>query len=152
VAAPLAVVKDDGYRWSLGGTYTGLGALTLGAGYHVEATNGASSLGWDAQAAYSPLRALSLEVIGGYRLRPLEYRINDSKVWNYGLRVDWLPVRGVIVNAGAVRYDQRLARTAGSRSVGDWRFHLGLTLSYGSGADTPSLHPAILRMPERRPQ
>ncbi len=152
VAAPLAVVKDDGWRWSVGGTFTRMRRVTLGAGYHVEATNGASSLGFDAKGAYSLFRSLSLEVVGGYRLRPLEYRINDSKVWNYGLRVDWLPVNGVIVNAGAVRYDQRLAREGTGQSFGDWRFHLGLTLSYGSGADTPSLHPAILRIPERRPQ
>lgn len=153
VPAPIAVVDDDGWRWSLGATVSTWQPLTFGGAYHMEGTHGAPSVGFDGRVIYEPFSMLAVSAAGGFRRRPLEYRINLARVWNYGLRVDFRPIHAIALTAEARRYDEERWRADNNTIQFDqWRFNVGLTLLYGSGADRPSLHPAILRIPDRRPQ
>ncbi|NIN09961.1 MAG: hypothetical protein GTN62_00960 [Gemmatimonadales bacterium] len=147
----LVVVEDDGWRWSWGGTLTRLPGWTLSGGYHVQQGVGASSRGFNARATFEPRRDLTVSAHGGFLDRPLEYRFADAEVWTYGLRIDFEPTSGVRLNAEAYRWDETRERDDAAQI--DWDFvrvNVGLTLLFGSGADRPRLHPAILRIPERR--
>jgi hypothetical protein len=152
IAQPYATVDGDGWRWSAGASMAVMEPLTVGAGYYMEGTHGAASVGFDAQVVYAPFENLAARASGGFRRRPLEYRLNLARVWNYGLRVDYQPFALAALTAEARRYDEERYR-AGVPVVpfDQWRFNVGLTLLYGSGADRASMHPAVLSMPERRP-
>jgi hypothetical protein len=153
VASPIATVEDDGWRWAVGAVVTRVPQWVFNATYHVEPAPGASSLGFDASAMFMALDNVTIRARGGYLKRPLEYRINDAKVWTYGLRADVRPVPGISLNAEVLRYDEtRQGLSATEVAFDQFRIHLSATLTFGSGADRPGLHPSILRMPERRPQ
>ncbi len=146
----LVRAEDNGVRWSIGATLARYRGWTLELGYHVEDGVGANALGFDGRLWAQPLPRLSVSAYGSYLSRPLEYRFNDVWLMTLGLRADYEPMPGVSVHAAAVRYDETRQRDDAAQF--DWdqiRLQVGLTLEFGV-ADRPQLHPAILRIPERR--
>ena len=100
---------------------------------------------------WAPKKLFSLTVHGGYLLRPLEYRWNDSKVWTLGFRGDLQLRDQLYLNAEAIRYDETRNRPdAAAFSWDQTRINLGVTLVFSSQMKTRGLHPAILRIPETR--
>ncbi len=151
-ASPNVTVANDGWRWTLGGGYVGLAKWRFDFDYHAEKSIGASATGWYAAITWDAMRKLMLTGSGGRLIRPLEYRYNDANTWNAGLRIDWRPlpdIRGMI----EARYYIEDRNRPDAAAINNWeqvRINAGLTLYFGSGMDTPSLHPAILRVPNRR--
>lgn len=146
----LVKVADDGWRWSFGATFARLRSWTFDAGYHVNKGPGASSLGLDGRIMFHPRSAFTVSAEGGYLSRPLEFRFNDTKLAYVGLRASVQPRPGVRIEAGGRYYDE--VREREDTAQLDWnqfRVDLGVTLTFRSGGETPSIHPAILRIPER---
>ncbi len=149
---PNVNVADGGWRWTIGAGYDAIRMWRFAGNYYVNKSVGASSLGWDLRATFEPSRKFYATASGGYLNRPLEYRYNDAKTWNVGLRLDWRPMPdiGMMVEGRYYAEDRDRPDAAAIREWNQFRLNAGLTLSFGSGADTPSLSPAILRVPERR--
>jgi hypothetical protein len=150
-ATPLVQVEDAGWRWSVGATYARLSAWTFDGTYHVETGPGAASLGIEGSATFRPNDALVVVAHASWMKRPLEFRFNDSRILSYAIRTDFRPVGAVRLYAEARRYDELRRRADAARL--DWsqfRLNLGATLDFGSGAGVRGLHPAILRVPDRR--
>ncbi len=151
-ASPLAPLEDSGWRWSAGATFVTPYDITIGADYHAEFGPGASSHGWYGRGIYtSPQFPFSVTAHGGYLLRPLEYRFNDTKVWTFGLRGDVELRDQLFLNVEAIRYDETRERL--DAAAFDWahtRLNIGLTVLLSSSGATRGLHPAILRIPETR--
>ncbi|MGD2135618.1 MAG: hypothetical protein PVF27_05630 [Gemmatimonadales bacterium] len=149
----LVKVADDGWRWSFGATIARLRSWTFDAGYHVDKGPGASSLGFDGRVMFHPGDVFFLSTDAGYLSRPLEFRFNDTKLFHLGFRAGLEPRPGVRIHAGGRYYDE--VRERADAAELDWnqfRIDFGLTLTFRSGAETPSIHPAILRIPERGEQ
>jgi len=143
--------ETDGWRWSIGTTFTRVSRLTVGAGYHIDDGPGAKSLGFDGRIAYNPVEPFFVSVHAERLKRPLEFRFNDATVWSYGLRLDYEAKSGVRFNAEVRRYDEQRDRAdAAAIDWNQWRLNVGATVSFGSAIVSRGLHPAILRIPERR--
>jgi hypothetical protein len=150
-STPLVQAEDDGWRWSIGATYARLSSWTFDATYHVETGPGAASLGFEGSATFRPTRTLVVIAHTSWMKRPLEFRFDDSRVLSYGLRVDYRLKSAARFYAEARRYDELRQRPDAAQL--DWdqfRFNLGATLDFGSGSGRRGLHPAILRIPDRR--
>lgn len=144
-------IDDKGWRWSFGGTYSGIRSFTVNLNYRAQSGPGASVAGWDGRVTYQYKQLGSLSLHGGRMLRPLEYRYGESKVWSYGLRADFTILPGLRLMAEAVRYDEDRERPDASAFSWNYtRLNLGASWTFASGADQQSLHPAILRIPEAR--
>jgi hypothetical protein len=151
-SSPNVDSENGGWRYSLGIGYSGLQQWRFDWDYHAEKGPGAQSLGWNARVTWLPLRSVFLTADGGRLLRPLEYRYNDVDLWTAALRADWRPLPDVRAMVEARWYNEDRERPD-QAAVSDWdqvRVNAGLTLYFGSGPDTPTLHPAILRIPESR--
>ena len=148
---PLVSVRDDGWRWNADVTYSGFRDFTLMWNYHVEKGVGASSVGYGGRVIYQAMSRLTATAYGGYMLRPLELRFDDSKLLSFGLRLDGQVTPDTHANVEIVRYDETRRRPdAAQFDWNQWSVNAGLTLTFSSGFRTPGLNPAILRIPERR--
>lgn len=149
---PNASVADGGWRWTIGAGYNGVRGWRFDGNYYVNKSVGASSLGWDVRATWLPMPKLYVTADGGYLNRPLEYRYNDARTWNAGLRLDWRMNNGIRAMVEG-RYYNEDRRRPDAAAIDNWeqiRVNAGLTLYFGSGADTPTLSPTILRIPDSR--
>ena len=151
-ASPLAPLEDSGWRWSAGATLMTPYDVTVGGDYHAEFGPGASSHGWNARAIYaSPQLPFSVTAHGGYTLRPLEYRFNDTKIWTLGFRGDLKLRDQLFLNGEVIRYREKRERPDAAQF--DWshtRLNVGLTVVLSSSGAGRGIHPAILRIPETR--
>jgi hypothetical protein len=148
---PLVNEVDAGWRVNTDVTYTGFRDLTLMWNYHVEDGVGASAVGYGGRVMYRGVERVTATIHGGYLLRPLEFRFSDARLFAFGLRLDGEPAPGVRATVELVRYDETRDRPDAARlEWGQWRVNAGLTLSVGSADRGRGLHPAILRIPERR--
>jgi hypothetical protein len=151
-ATPTVRAENGGWRYSLGIGYNGLRNWRFDYDYTAVKSVGAQAIGWNARVTWEPLRTVFLTADGGRLLRPLEFRYNDVDLWTAALRADWRPLPDVRAMVEARYYGEDRKRPDAA-AINNWeqiRINAGLTLYFGSGADTPSLHPAILRIPESR--
>ena len=153
-ATPLVAGESDGWRGSVSATVLRVTDWSFDLGYEREIGPGASSQSLEAAATYRPSVGLLVTVDGARMVRPLEYRFNDSRLWSYGLRLDYEAARGLRLTADARGYNEERQRDdAANLSWSQMRFNLGAIIEFGSSSDSRRLHPAILRIPEgRRPQ
>jgi hypothetical protein len=101
-------------------------------------------------ATWRPIETLHITGDLQQLVRPLEYRWNNSEVWSYGLRADYLTIRGMRLNGEVRYYDEARKRPdAAEFSWNHVRLSLGAMINFGSPT-TGTLHPAILRIPEVR--
>lgn len=148
-ATPLAPVEDGGWRASLGATYRRSADLIVTGDYHIEDGAGAGAIGLDGSVFWRPIPRLGLRGSVANLRRVLELRFDDATVWLYGLDADLEVVDAVRAFAGAAYYDEDHDRPdAAAFSWSSLRLHAGLRLTLGSGADRPTLPPAVLRIPE----
>ena len=149
-ATPLATVEDDGWRWSVDGTYSRLAHWIFDLGLHRELGPGAGSVGYQAGATFLPATRWSVSTQASLLERPLEFRFDDAKLWTFGANVHYRPSDRLRLGLSATRYDE--ARRRPDAAQFEWnqlRLHFDATLFLSSAAG-PALHPAILRIPERR--
>lgn len=147
----LATVESDGWRWSAGATLARARSWSASATYHINEGPGAQTAGFDARVFLQPYDAIKISAEAGYQNRPLELRFNDSKLFYTGIRATVEPRPGIMLHAGGRYYDENRERDDSAQL--DWtqfRIDLGLTLTFRSSGETPSINPAILRIPERR--
>jgi hypothetical protein len=150
----LVSTRDDGYRTNLGASYLRLKDWAFDVNYDRDIGPGASSQGVSGTVTYRPVNALLVSVNGGRMQRPLEFRYDDSRLWSYGLRLDYQAAPGLRLTADALGYSEERQRPdAGQFSFNQLSVNVGATLVFGSGSDSRRLNPAILRIPDvRRPQ
>lgn len=153
-STPLVGVEDHGWRGSLSASVLRFTNWSFDLGYQRDIGPGASSQNIDAAATYRATPALLLTVEGARMVRPLEYRFDDARLWSYGLRIDYEAMKGLRLIGDARGYNEDRNRPdAAALSWSQLRLNLGASMEFGSGSDTRSLHPAILRVPEgRRPR
>jgi hypothetical protein len=153
-STPLVGVRDNGWRGSLSASVVRFANWSLDAGWERDIGPGASSQSFDAAVTYRPAPALLVSVDGSRMVRPLEYRFDDARLWSYGLRMDYEARQGLRLIADARGFSEDQNRPdAAALSWSQLRLDLGVSLEFGSGSDTRTLHPAILRVPEgRRPR
>lgn len=148
-ATPLARVEDDGWRWSIAATVSRLRQWTFDAAYHAETGPGAASLGFEGGVAFRPDPAFAASAHVSRLQRPLEFRFNESKIWSYGVRLDYAPTPAVRFGAEIRRYDETRDRDdAGRLEWNQLRVNVGATFVFGSSITSGGLHPAILRIPD----
>jgi hypothetical protein len=148
-ATPLARFEDDGWRWSFGGTLTRFAPWTFFGDYYADHGPGAASLGFEGGASVRPLEALTATARIGTLQRPLEFRFDDAKLWLYGARFDYRPASGVGLMLEALAYDETRRRPDAARLEWDqFRVNAGVSLTFGTAAGRPGLHPAILSIPD----
>jgi hypothetical protein len=156
VSTALVSTRSDGWRGSLVASYMRLANWAFSAGIDRDVGPGASSQGYSAAISFHPSDALSVAIDGSRMQRPLEFRFDDSRLWSYGLRLDYQAVPGLRLMADARGYSEDRGTDrldAGNVSFSELRVNLGATLVFGSANDARRLHPAILRIPDvRRPQ
>lgn len=150
----LVSTRDDGYRTNVGASYLRLKDWAFDVSYDRDIGPGASSQGVSGTVTYRPVDALLVSLNGGHMQRPLEFRFDDSRLWSYGVRLDYQAAPGLRLTADALGYSEERQRPdAGQFSFNQLSVNLGATLVFGSGSDSRRLHPAILRIPDvRRPQ
>jgi hypothetical protein len=153
-STPLVSTRDDGWRASVGASYLRLKDRAFDVSYDRDVGPGASSQGASGTVTYRPVAGLLVGVNGGRMQRPLEYRVDDSHLWSYGLRLDYQAAPGLRLTADALGYSEDRQRPdSGQFSFNQLSVNLGATLVFGSGSDSRRVNPAILRIPDvRRPQ
>lgn len=153
-STPLVSTREDGWRANVGASYLRLKQWAFDVSYDRDIGPGASSQGVSGTVTYRPLDGLLVSVNGGHMQRPLEFRFDDSRLWSYGVRLDYQAAPGLRLTADALGYSEDRQRPdAGQISFNQLSVNLGATLVFGSGSDARRLHPAILRIPDvRRPQ
>ncbi|MBI3982588.1 MAG: hypothetical protein HY337_06730 [Gemmatimonadetes bacterium] len=151
---PLVAEESDGWRWVIRARLLRVDDWVFDAAAHQEHGPGVASLGYEGTATWAPADPVTLTAQVARVRRPLEYRFDDSKVWTYGLRADYLTASDLRFYAEVRRYDETRERDdAAELSWDQLRIYLGATVVIGSGADARPLHPSILRIPDvRRPQ
>ncbi|MGD8495629.1 MAG: hypothetical protein PVF05_05520 [Gemmatimonadales bacterium] len=147
-SSPLVSFEQDGWRWTAGAGWSGFADWAFDIDFGAEFGPGASSTHARASAAWRPLDDLRAGAWVARGTRPLEYRIDDAIVRSAGLDLEVDLGRGLRVDGAVGYYDEE--RTGGfDRSFDHWHVSAGLRYGFGTGADRASLHPAILRIPER---
>jgi len=145
----LAAVESDGWRWSAGATFARARSWSASATYHLDKGPGAQMAGFDTRVMLKPLDMVTTLAELGYQYRPLELRYSDSKLFYAGIRAQVEPRPGVLFHAGARYYDEaREGDTTRRLGWNQFRIDLGLTLTFRSSGERPSINPAILRIPE----
>jgi len=148
--SPNARIENDGYRATLGAAYKRLSGFTFRADYLIDKGPGSRSTGFDVMATWRPFETLHITGDLQQLVRPLEYRWDNSEVWSYGLRADYLTIRGMRLNGEVRYYDEARRRPdAAAFSWNHVRLSLGAMINFGSPT-AGTLHPAILRIPEVR--
>ncbi len=145
-STPLVTVEDNGWRVSLGGTYTFSPQWSVDAGYHAEFGPGAASRGYDAAVTWNPTALLSLSAHGATLDRPLEFRYDDARVRWYGVEAEVRPQDRIRLSASADRYEENRRRPdAGGIDWNQWRLSARISLYFTSNADQLPLPPAVGR-------
>ena len=149
--SPLVPLEDSGSRWSGRAVYELAGWRLLG-GVHQEFGPGSSSFGYEAAVEHRVLEELNVSAHARYLQRPLELRINDSRVVALGGSASWAVRPGTVVDVGLIYWDEE--RTRPDASAFDWsslRVQAGLRFEFGSrvGSRTPT-PAAVMGMPSRR--
>lgn len=147
----LSQAESDGWRWSVGATYSGFEAWRFDGNYWVDKGPGSRSLGADLLVTFMPTD--KLYVTGHFERvqRPLEFRFNEADVRSLGLRADYETVQGVRLSGEVRRYNEvRVRPDAAHTSWDQWRVNLGASFAFGTNTSGGDIHPAILRVPSGR--
>ncbi len=149
VSTALVDVKNDGWRYEVGGTVTHE-RWTLDAGWHGDFGPGASSSGLAASVAYAPSRWRCTAFASGFD-RPLELRFDDAKFWTLGLDAQAELSSTLRAGVGAAYYkeDRQRPDAAGV----DWsqlRLNAQVSVILGRAADMLRLPKAVRRLPGGR--
>lgn len=147
-SSPVVSLEDTGWRWTAGAGWTGTTDWSFDVDFGAEHGPGAATTLVRLRAAWRPIDDLKA---GGWISRgtmPLEFRIDDAVVRSAGVDLEIDLGRGLRIDGGVARFDERHTGSR-PRAFDHWRLYAGLRYAFGSGADRSSLHPAILRIPER---
>jgi len=148
---PLVDEENGGWRWSVGSTFAVSPELNVSADFHRELGPGAASSGFEAAIMVNPLDEFEFSVFGGRLERPLEFRFNEAKLWNYGVAVTFEPTPALRFNGGIQGYHEDRIRP--DAAAFDWdqiRISLGATLVWGSHTAGTRIPPSIMRIPTRK--
>lgn len=149
VSTALVNVKNDGWRYEVGGTIT-RAAWTLDAGWHGDFGPGASSSGLSASASYALSRWRLTAFATGFD-RPLELRYEDAKFWSLGLDAQTEISPTLRCSLGAAYYkEDRQRPDAGGVDWSQLRLNAQVTLVLGRAADMLRLPKAVRRQPGGR--
>ena len=86
--------------------------------------------------------------MASYMERPLEYRIDDSKLLTLGASAMYMPFPQLRLTAGLRLYDETRRRPdAAQFAWNQFRLDMGVSLYLASVTRTSRLPPAILRIP-----
>ena len=145
---PLVDVDDDGWRLSVGASYSLGSAWRFDAGYREEYGPGASSHGFDGFVTWTPTTLLAITGYGSTLDRPLEFRFNDASVDVLGVDAEWSSGSRLRIGIGGARYWESRARP--DAAAFDWsqtRLHARVTLLLRSETDVFRLPPALRTRP-----
>jgi hypothetical protein len=145
---PLVEAEDEGWRYSFRGTYARSSWWSLYYAFHSEHGAGASSIGYEGGGRIAPGRAVSASVMASYMERPLEFRLNDSKLLTVGASATYAPFPQLRLSAGLRWYDETRRRPdAAQFAWNQFRLNVGASFYLASATRGSTLPPAILRIP-----
>ena len=145
---PLVETEDSGWHYSFRGTYARSALWSVYYAFHSQFGPGASSIGYEGGGRIAPGEAVSASVMASYMERPLEYRIDDSKLLTLGAAAMYMPFPQLRLTAGVRWYDETRRRPDAAQVTWDqFRFNIGMSLYLASATSTSALPPAILRIP-----
>lgn len=145
---PLVETEDRGWRYSFRGTYARSALWSVYYAFHSEFGAGASSIGYEGGGRIAPGRAVSASVMASYMERPLEFRLDDSKLLTVGAAATYAPFPQWRLSAGLRWYDETRRRPdAAQFAWNQFRFNIGASFYLASATRGSRLPPAILRIP-----
>lgn len=147
---PLIDLVQKGWRWSGSASYSrDRWGLRMGA--HREHGPGAASTGFDGTLTIAPVSSLSFSLHGGNLRRPLEFRIDDAKLWSYGGSVSLQLAPRFRGDVNVSKYDETRRRPdAAQFSWDQLRISVGATLTWGSDVARSGVPPAVFQIPTRK--
>jgi hypothetical protein len=149
--SPLVPLQNGGSRWSGRAVYDLHRWRVLG-GVHQEFGPGSSSFGYEGAVEHRLLDELNLAAHARYLQRPLEFRVNDSRLVAAGGTASWAVRAGTIIDLDLTYWDEERSRP--DASAFDWgylRVQAGLRFEFGSRTGSRSPTPAaVMGMPSRR--
>lgn len=147
---PLVDVEDHGWRWTATAAYARDPRWSADVGYTLDNGPGANLRGIQAQLHWAAERRVTLTGIVATLDRPLEFRFDESNVWNVGVTADWIVNERVHLDGGITRYAETRDRPdPGAIDWNQWRLSAGVRWQFGSGADRPGVPPAVMAIPDR---